>query len=412
MHNNQYNWSDKTMTKINEVPFLIIGGGIGGLATALSVAKEGQSVYVLEQAPEFGEIGAGLQLGPNALAALDKLGVLEKINEFAVFPQRLVLMDALTGNELTALDLGNTFRERYGYPYCVMHRSDLHKVLLNACQDNNQITLLNNKTVVSVENLENSVIIKCDDNSTYVADAVVGADGLWSIARKLIVEDEPVCSEYVAYRGTLPISEITSHARLDDVICWIAPEMHVVQYPVRRKELYNQVVVFKSNQYRKEIEKTDQWGTTKEMDERFKNCCESVKIALDFIQRQRRWPLFDRNPIENWTEGRVTLMGDSAHPMLQYLAQGACQALEDAVTLGEKFIQNRDDILAAFTSYQQERIPRTGRVQRTARTFGNILHTTDEVAILLRNTIFSQCEPDDYSNTDWIYGHYAVALYN
>jgi 3-hydroxybenzoate 6-monooxygenase len=398
------------MTKTNQVSFLIIGGGIGGLAAALSITQKGHSVHVLEQAPEFGEIGAGIQLGPNAMAALDKFGLFEAISEYAVFPRRLVWMDAMTGKELTALDLGSAFRERYGYPYAVMHRSDLHTVLIDACKKNNQITLLTNKAVVSTENSGEKVLVTCSDDSIYVADAVIGADGLWSKARKLLIEDEPVCSEYVAYRGTIPMSEVVAHAELDDVIVWTGPERHLVQYPVRRKELFNQVVVFKSHQYKKELEETEEWGTTKEMDERFSDCCPTVCNAVKYIQRHRRWPMYDREPIDNWTVGRFTLLGDAAHPMLQYLAQGGCQAMEDAVTLGEKLSLHASDVEKAFSAYQEERIPRTAKVQRSARIFGEMLHLGDEVGTLLRNTVLEQRSSEDYSVVDWLYGQYVPTI--
>ncbi|MEJ9233131.1 FAD-dependent monooxygenase [Peribacillus butanolivorans] len=398
------------MTKLNHVPFLIIGGGIGGLAAALSIAETGRSVHVLEQAPEFGEIGAGLQLGPNAMAVLDKFGLLDVISEYAVYPKRLVIMDALSGQELTTLNLGQAFRERYGYPYAVMHRTDLHLVLLNACKENNQITLLTNKTVTSVQDQETQALVTCADESSYLAEAVIGADGLWSKTRKLLIDDEPVCSQYVAYRGTIPISEVNSHAQMDDVIAWIGPDLHLVQYPVRRKELYNQVVVFKSYEYQKELEATENWGTTEELDERFSQCCPNVLNAVSYIQRHRRWPLYDREPINNWTVGRISLLGDSAHPMLQYLAQGACQAMEDAVTLGEQLTLHNNDIEKAFSTYQEERIARTAKVQQNARKFGDMLHTGDEVTTLLRNKLFEQRKSDDYSPVDWLYGQYAPVI--
>ncbi|GAB7055581.1 MULTISPECIES: FAD-dependent monooxygenase [unclassified Paenibacillus] len=388
------------MTKTNNIPFMVIGGGIGGLAAALSIAKTGRPVQVLEQAPEFAEVGAGLQLAPNALAVLDKLGVLGTVMEKAVAPRRLVLMDAITGQEMTALDLGGAFLRRYGYPYIVTHRSDLLDALLAACRSHDLITLLNNKEALSVEDLGDRARVSCRDGSVYTADAVIGADGLWSRTRKLFVEDKAVCSHYVAYRGTIPISEIPE-ANLDDVVCWIGPNLHLVQYPVRRKELYNQVVVFRSYQYK---EDSDDWGTTAELDERFSVCCPSVLNAVSFIHRQRRWPLYDRQPIHTWTEGRIALLGDSGHPMLQYLAQGACQALEDAFVLGEKLEAHGSQIQQAFMAYQQERAPRAAKVQQTARVFGDILHTEDNTAILLRNAILSQRKTDDYSVVDWLYG--------
>ncbi|MED4583246.1 FAD-dependent monooxygenase [Brevibacillus choshinensis] len=400
------------MSHTYEVPFLIAGGGIGGLAAALSVAKTGQSVQVLEQAHEFGEVGAGLQLGPNAMAALDHFGLLESISEYAVFPKRLVIMDALSGKELTSLDLGDSFRQRFGYPYAVMHRTDLHTVLLNACRNKKNITLTTNKMVVAFEDLGAKAKVVCADGTTYIADALIGADGIKSKTRKLFADDELICSEYVAYRGTIPTVEVKDHARLDEVTCWIGPELHLVQYPVRRKELFNQVVVFKSHFYSKELEQTTQWATPEEMDERFSQCCPPVRNFVSYINRDFRWPLFDRNPIGQWTKGRIALLGDSAHPMLQYLAQGACQALEDAVALGEQLQHFHNDIEKAFPAYEKERTVRTAQVQRNARKFGDILHTGDDVAVLLRNTIFTQRHSDDYTFVEWLYGYNVPSIHS
>lgn len=389
------------MTIDKEVPFLIIGGGIGGLATALGVAETGRSVYVLEQAPEFAEIGAGIQLAPNALAVLDKLGVLDAVYENAVFPKRFVIMDAISGQELSALNFNESFIKRYGYPYIVMHRTDLHTALLNPCLANDQITLLNNKTVLSVENIGDKARVTCADGSVYIADAVVGADGLWSKTRGLFSDDKAVCSEYVAYRGAIPMSELglKEQLDLDDVIMWIGPHLHLIQYPVRRKELYNQVVVFKSFRYK---EDSDDWGTPEELDEHFKVCCQPVRNSVNYIQRQRRWPMYDRDPIDNWTSGPITLLGDAAHPMLQYLAQGGCQALEDAACLTE-MLHKYTDIEQAFLKYQEDRIPRTAKVQRIARAWGNVAHTDDPTILFMRNSMMKHRSSDDNGYVDWLF---------
>ena len=237
------------MMNTEKKPFIVIGGGIGGLATALGIAETKQYVKVLEQAPEFGEIGAGIQLAANATNVLQRLGVMDKINDIAVFPKRLVLMDAFSGKELSALDLGDVYKERYGAPYVVLHRSDLHKVLAEACEKNPYIELVTNQTIIETVEYEGEVTVTSANGSQHSGTAVIGADGLWSKARKLFVEDQPVCSQYVAYRGAIPMEEVTSHGDLDDVYMWIGPDLHLVQYPVRRGELYNQVVVFKSSQY-------------------------------------------------------------------------------------------------------------------------------------------------------------------
>jgi 3-hydroxybenzoate 6-monooxygenase len=386
--------------KATKTDLIIVGGGIGGLAAALAAAEAGKTSTILERAPQFGEVGAGIQLAPNATAVLERFGVMDEISEVAVFPKRLVLKDVYTAKELTTMDLGEAFRQRYGHPYIVLHRADLHRILLEACVRSKKVTLINNQTIKSVEQNNGIVTVVNQNGEKFTADAVIGADGLWSNVRKYLVDDQPICSQYVAYRGTIPTSEISSDINLDDVVMWIGPYLHLVQYPVKSKKLFNQVVVFKSYNYK---ENSDDWGTPEEMDKRFKGSHPQVQHALSFIHRQFRWPMYDRLPIDNWTKGKVTLLGDAAHPMLQYLAQGGCQALEDASYLADMLIKYPDDYEKAFLAYQEERIPRTAKVQRSVRTWGEILHTEDPMSILLRNTIFEQRTPQDYEVADFLF---------
>ncbi|MFP5114011.1 FAD-dependent monooxygenase [Bacillaceae bacterium C204] len=387
---------------MSKKPVIVIGGGIGGLAGALAAAEAGQETMVLEQAPQFGEIGAGIQMGPNAMSVLDRFGVAEEISKYAVFPQRLVLKDVYTAKELSVLDLGDEFKEKYGFPYIVLHRSDLHRVLYEACKKNPLISLVNGQTIETVEENETGVIVTNQLGDEFTGKAVIGADGLWSKTRKYFSDDEAVCSHYVAYRGAVPIEEIGHDANMDDVIMWIGPNQHVVQYPVRKGELYNQVVVFKSQNYKPD---SDDWGTPEEMDQVFKGCHPLVENALSFIQRQIRWPMFDREPIENWTKGNFTLLGDAAHPMLQYLAQGGCQALEDASYLADMLKLHGENFGQAFLAYQEERIPRASKVQKSARLWGEIIHAENPVSILLRNTLFEKKEAKEFEMIDWLYGY-------
>ena len=395
------------MADVKKAPIVIVGGGIGGLAAALGLAQIGRDSVVLERAPEFGEVGAGLQLAPNGTAILQRLGVMDRISEFAVFPKRLVIMDAFTGKELTALDVGEKFRARYGHPYIVMHRADLHTVLYEACKEKGIVEMLTNSEVASVEDLGDRARVNLVNGNVYEAEAVIGADGIHSKTRKLVSQDAPVCSQYVAYRGTIPMEEITQTAGTnpDDVIMWIGPNLHLVQYPVRRGELYNQVVVFKSFKYKPGSDDwmANDWGTPEEMDERFAGTCPLVQHAVSFISRQFRWAMWDRNPIDNWTKGRVTLLGDAAHPMLQYMAQGAIQALEDVAQLTNMIHKYGNDYVTAFQEYQKDRIPKSAMVQTRARMWGEILHATDPVAILLRNNIFARRDQHDVSYFDWLY---------
>ncbi len=382
------------------LPLLIAGGGIGGLAAALAVARSGRQVRVLEREARFGEIGAGLQLAPNASHALARLGVLDAIAPYAVFPRRLVWRDARSGAQVTALDLGESFRAHYGHPYVVMHRGDLLDVLLAACRADARIELTPSREVVDVEEHEHGVRAICADGTVHHGIAAVAADGLRSRLRKLVHDDgEPLAAQYVAYRGTLPVAELWEGAGLDDVTLWTAPALHFVQYPIRGGQLFNQVAVFRSDRYRPD---SDDWGTPDELDARFAVGCAPVQAGIARISRDRRWTMYDREPIANWSRGRLALLGDAAHPMLQYLAQGACQALEDAVVLADALAAH-DDPAAAFLAYRDQRYLRTARVQYSARLFGEIWHVGD-VGATLRDTMLAARRDDDFAHVEWLYG--------
>ena len=392
---------ETTGTSSQRVETLVVGGGIGGLATALALSRQGMPVHLLEQASEFGEIGPGIQLAPNALRMLERLGLLERVIADAFFPRKAVLMSAITGQRLTALDFGIRFRETYGYPYIVMHRSDLLAALLDACHASPLVTLRNDCTVHGLGQGAEEVVVACVGGSTYRARAVIGADGLWSTVRRFTVgDDELVCSRDVAYRGTAPIEAVPEHAGLD-VVWWAGPSIHLIQYPIRRGELLNQVAVFTSDRYRPGAE---DWGTPDELEEHFAGRHEYVRSGLRVIGRDRRWLLYDREPVGDWTRGRVTLLGDAAHPMLQYLAQGACMALEDAVCLADAMRAHDGDAPKAFLDYQRERIPRTSRAQRWARRMGELVHL-DGMGALLRDELLRHRADDDYAYVDWLYGY-------
>ncbi|HEX3465921.1 MAG TPA: FAD-dependent monooxygenase [Candidatus Elarobacter sp.] len=393
-----------TMTNGSTERLLIVGGGIGGLATALALARHGVATEVAEQAAEFREIGAGLQLAPNASWALSRLGVLEQVNETAVFPARMVWMDALSGEPLTSLDLGAPFRKRYGFPYFVMHRSDLLDALVRACETNPLITLTTDKTFVSLKDHGEFLEAHFRDGTSVRARGLIGADGLKSRVRQCVLDDgEPICSGYVAYRGAIPIADVSVHAGLDNVVLWTGPDMHFVQYPLRRGELYNQVAVFKSDRY---ASGAADWGTEDELEARFSAGAPLLRAALTRIKRDRRWPMYDRLPAKSWTRNRVTLIGDAAHPMLQYLAQGACQALEDAVVLADSVASAGDtDLDEAFRRYEAARVDRTARVQTLARAWGDYWHMHPGADLDRRNSFLRSRRPEDYTDTDWFYAY-------
>lgn len=386
---------------------LIVGGGIGGLGAALAAGRRGFDVTVLERAPEFAEIGAGLQLAPNATRILRRLGVLDQVVAAGVLPRRLVLGDALDGTELTHLELGG-FPDRYGGPYVVMHRSDLLDSLVAACRAQGA-ALETSKRVTGTETTVDGVVVRCDDGSSYQGIAAVAADGLNSVIRPALSDDQPVESGFVAYRGAVPIEQATRTAGLTDVVAWIGPGLHFVQYPLRGGRMYNQVAVFRSRRY--EAGHSD-WGGPDELDEAFSGTCRHIRDAMPALWRHAHWAMHDREPLGNWITGRTVLLGDAAHPMLQYLAQGACQAIEDAATLAGALHQhaagsdNPASVDKALRAYQEQRIPRTTRVQRLARTWGDIWHV-DGLARTLRNELLRQRPPDDHRHIEWFYGHAA-----
>jgi 3-hydroxybenzoate 6-monooxygenase len=387
-----------------DASLLVIGGGIGGLATALAAARGGRQVHVIEKSPEFTEIGAGLQLAPNATRMLDRLGVLQDVLKLATVPRSLVMMDAVTGLPLTRLDLGDAFIAHYGFPYIVMHRGDLLATELKACRCEPLITLHSNREAMSIEQDADAVHVTCHDGTSFDCQAVVGADGLWSRVRKTVHDDgDPICAQYVAYRGTLPLCDAPPETNLENMTIWVGPAMHFVQYVIHGGTLLNQVAVFRSHRYRPGCDDRDDWGTPDELDAAFEPLCPAVRQAVRFVRRDRRWPMFDRLPISSWTNGRITLLGDAAHPMLQYIAQGACQALEDAVCLGDAFARHCD-WRAAFLAYEAGRIPRTARVQQTARFFGELKHL-DGVGRAVRNALLQKRSPDDFDYFDFLYGY-------
>ena len=273
------------------VPILIVGGGIGGMATALNFAQAGFRVRLLERNTEFGEVGAGMQLAPNCSRLLDRLGLLEKVQVNAVFPKQIVWMDALSGERLACMDLGTKFVEAFEYPYIVVHRADLFQALYQACLASSMVTMETNRLVTSVDERPKSIMVECADGMRYDADFVVAADGLWSTLRKFVIDDGPPISVgYVTYRGTVGIQQISQEAGCDNVQFWIGSDMHLVQYPIRRGELFNQAAVFKSKRLPDE---TDQWGTVDELNDRFMVGCDHVKSALQLLHTNFRWPVYE-----------------------------------------------------------------------------------------------------------------------
>ncbi|MBX9613631.1 MAG: 3-hydroxybenzoate 6-monooxygenase [Burkholderiales bacterium] len=383
------------------LPILVAGGGIGGLAVASVLARDGHTVTVLEQAAEFGEIGAGIQLGPNIFKMFDYLGITEAVHQVAYFPPGLGMMDVRTGERVVRVPLGEVSRAAYGFPYGVIYRADLHDVFLAQCRALPNVTLRTRARVASFTQDDHGVVVTLEGGETLAGAALVGADGLWSRVREAVVGDgKPRVSGHIAYRAVLKREDVPAHLWDDDVTLWGGEKTHLVTYPLRRGELFNLVAVFHSNKY---DEGWNTFGDTAELGERFAHAVPRVKELLGKIETWKMWVLCDREPVKNWTDRRVTLLGDAAHPMLQYLAQGAGQAIEDAVVLREALRFTRGNVQEAFQKYQAARYLRTGRVQLTARFYGDIYHAAG-VQRELRNQIFqSGTEAAGFAGLKWMY---------
>jgi 2-polyprenyl-6-methoxyphenol hydroxylase-like FAD-dependent oxidoreductase len=381
--------------KNNVDPILIAGGGIGGLATALALAQRGFASRLLEQAAQFKEVGAGLQLGPNSWRCLRALGVEASVKRFAVFPQALVMMDAVTAEQAVAVPLAG-FEERFNAPYAVIHRADLHNTLLEACRASALIDLKTSCQVMDFQDDGQAVHVTTNDGAVLNTSALIAADGLWSTIRaKLIGDGKPRVAGHVSYRSVLPVCDVPEDLRRNDMIIWAGPKCHMVHYPLRGGELFNLVATFHSNRYE---EGWNSFGDPTELRERFSGTCDIVRTMLGRIAEWRMWVLCDREPIKQWSKGRVTLLGDAAHPMLQYLAQGAGMALEDSLCLA-KCLDEAETVEAAFAAYPLARFLRTGRVQLAARLYGEFYHA-DGVRRELRNAFVKNA---GYEGLAWLY---------
>ncbi len=392
-----------TMTEgAKQAPVLIAGGGIGGLAAALALARKGIRTQVIEQAPEIKEIGAGIQLGPNVFRMFEVLGLTDAVSKLAVFPENLIMLDAISGEEVTRIPLDTAFRTKFKYPYALIYRPDLLNVLLEACGKSELITLDTSQKIVAVDESGDGVIARTGSGREYAGAALIGADGLWSTIRQIVVGDgKPMVAGHITYRAVLPTGEVPEHLRRWSMTFWAGEKVHLVIYPLRGGELYNLVAVFHSSRYE---EGWDSFGDPAELNERFAQTCAPVRTLLGKIESWRMWVLCDRPPIKDWSRGRITLLGDAAHPMLQYLAQGACMAIEDAVCLANKVEGLQGNFAAAFQAYQRARYLRTGRVQIMARVYGEFYHASN-VARELRNMMLSARTPEQaFESMEWLYG--------
>ncbi|MFD5146007.1 3-hydroxybenzoate 6-monooxygenase [Streptomyces sp. NPDC058401] len=383
---------------------LVAGGGIGGLAAALSLARRGHRVTVLERAEAFTEIGAGIQLAPNAFRALDRLGVGRAVRERAVFTAELRFMDGVTGETVATLPLTERYRRRFGGPYAVVHRADLYQPLLAACRADAGIELVTGAAVRSYAQQPSAVTVSTADGRTFTGDLLVGADGIRSAVRAQLVGDGPPrVSGHTIYRSVIPIGKVPEELRWNAVTLWAGPRWHFVHYVIGGGKYLNLAATLDDGAREPVAGRPAHRNLVRE---RFRDLRGPARRLLELGGEWREWVLCDRDPVDVWTDGRVTLLGDAAHPMLQYAAQGACQSLEDAVVLGELLGgATADDVPARLEKYNAERRERTARTQLLAREMGERLYHPAGEAARARNALLRSLSEDDlYAHMAWLHG--------
>lgn len=387
----------------NEKPVIVAGGGIGGLAAALALARKGFRSIVLEQASLFGEIGAGIQIAPNAWHALDALGVGGLVKKEAVFIEHLLMFDGVSAEKVIDIPLDARFARRFGNPYAVTHRADIHGSLLDGCKALPElIELRTSARVTGFEQDASKVRVRTEKGDIEGA-ALVAADGGRSVIRERIVGDPlPPVTGHMCYRAVLNIGEVPKELRLPAATLWAGHNTHIVHYPLRGWKLFNLVATV--------IGKHTSGGhnelaTPQEALPFFAHYCDQVMKLMRTPKEFRRWMLLYRQPVDNWTQGRVALLGDAAHFMLQYMAQGAAMAMEDAVALGVAAEEAGGDFPQAFRAYQDMRIVRASRVQLSANTLvGMIFHVPDGLERLVRNDIYRGRSAERYYDAlEWVF---------
>ena len=384
-------------------PILIAGGGIGGLATAVGLARKGIRSTVLEKSARLGEIGAGIQLGPNAFHAFDYLGVGDTARAMAVYIDQLRLMDAMAGEEITHIDLGEGFRRRFGNPYAVIHRGDLHGVFLRACRESPLIALRTGSEVVDYAQDGAGVAAVLANGERLAGAALIGADGLWSnIRRRVVGAGAPRVSGHTTYRSVIPTERMPEALRWNAATLWAGPKCHIVHYPLQGWKLFNLVVTY-HNEAPAPV--SGQPVPFDEVMQGFGHIHPRAQAIIRHGREWRKWVLCDRDPVERWVDGRVALLGDAAHPMLQYMAQGACMAMEDAVCLSHMLATHPGRIAPALEAYRAQRLLRTTRVQLMSRAMGEHVYHPAGAHALLRNAIMSAKNSTQwYETLAWLYG--------
>ncbi|AXI78492.1 3-hydroxybenzoate 6-monooxygenase [Peterkaempfera bronchialis] len=382
---------------------VIVGGGIGGLAAALALSRQGHRAVVLERAPEFAEIGAGIQIAPNGIHALDRLGLGRAVRASAVHMAELRFMDGVTGDHVVSLPLTEEYQRRFGNPYVVVHRAELHTLLLEACLASDAVELRGSSAVVGYEQDGRTATVLLESGERITGDGVIGADGIHSAIRQQLVGDGPPrISGITVYRAVIPMEQVPEELRWSTSVTWWAgPHCHFVHYPIAGGKYLNLAASSDNGA----TEATAGVPVSEEFVRReFGALGPSAHRLLELGEGWKSWVLVDRDPVDDWTDGRVTLLGDAAHPMLHYAAQGACQALEDAVLLGELLDCSADEFPQRFEKYNAERRLRTARVQLAARESIRLWHPAGQDAVA-RNALLSSLSARElHDQVAWMHG--------
>lgn len=384
-------------------PIIVAGGGIGGVAVALGLARKGVRTIVLEQAAELGEIGAGIQIAPNAFHCFDRLGVGDRARSQAVFVDRLRLMDGLTGEEIVHIPLDDAFRARFRNPYAVVHRADLHAALLEAAQATGMVEIRTSHRVERYEQDGSAVTVFCSGREPIRGAALIGADGLRSPVRaQMLADGEPIVSGHTTYRSVIPVDQMPEDLRWNAATLWAGPKCHIVHYPLKGWKVFNLVVTY-HNDVKEAV--AGKPVPVEEVRRGFEHIHPRAQQIIEHGTNWKLWVLCDRDPVERWVDGRVALLGDAAHPMLQYFAQGACMAMEDGVTLSELVAAHPDELETALLAYQRIRVPHTARVQIGSRAIGQYIYHPAGATALARNHVLQSWTPQAYyDRLEWLYG--------
>ena len=361
---------------------VIAGGGIGGLAAAVACAQRGVQVKLLERAPQLSEVGAGIQIGPNVTRILQAWGLGAALSQVAAFPEALQARDAQSGRVLGTLTLGARAQARYGAPYATIHRADLQGLLHRAAKSAG-VDMLLGQTVQGWQDSEAALQVNTAEGLSLQASALIGADGVWSAVRQQLLGDVPSrFTGHLAYRALVAQADLPAHLRSDQVTVWMGPRLHVVHYPVRSGQWLNLVAIVHGEKPQKAHE-WDHAGHTQALLQAMGTVGRDLHERLASVPAWRQWALHDRVPLSaagQMAQGFVALLGDAAHPMRPYLAQGAGMAIEDAQVLALCLAQGSGSVSARLQAYAEQRWARNARVQARAIRNGRIFHAIGPVA--------------------------------